>query len=498
MIKNLLQEMFILKSRGYYKQAIEILYKLLEYTESPEESIEILYELAEIYFFSANLERAKHYIDKLLDLNPHHTEGLRLKIKFSSNLTERIKIAHNLYKLTNKPEDLKLYLALLNRDGNYSEVTSYSNTSFEPFCCQEIAEAYFNLKEYEKAQKLLINQELLTEACESLLAKICYTINNEDALLKLRNKLGNSKNTEVCKYKIGLEFNLMNYSNVVHSAENLNVFNDFNLLYVIALANYYKRNFVLAKKYLNMLIEQSYEPKYRFALAMSYIKSNQTTQAIEAIKNDTAYLKLLTIILNEKSLPTKVIAKEFLSKIEILKTDEFTLFEVLDLCFKRNMLDVIKDLLKLANKSANIKYDYYSIKLLIKEGRYEQAEQNLNNYTDKDEFTMLYAELLELKNDLESLETLLNRRQSYESNEFEQCCYYYAKIFESKGEYLRAIDVAQKGLDFVTNYTEKYYLLLYNLYKKTGDMQTAVDALEKAAKYNPELRPKLIQEAALL
>ena len=46
MIKSLLQEMFILKERGYYKQAIEILYKLLEMSETQEASEEIFYELA--------------------------------------------------------------------------------------------------------------------------------------------------------------------------------------------------------------------------------------------------------------------------------------------------------------------------------------------------------------------------------------------------------------------------------------------------------------------
>ena len=44
MIKELLQEMFILKEKGYYKQAIEILYKLLEMVESEDETVEILYE----------------------------------------------------------------------------------------------------------------------------------------------------------------------------------------------------------------------------------------------------------------------------------------------------------------------------------------------------------------------------------------------------------------------------------------------------------------------
>ena len=57
MIKELLQEMFLLKEKGYYKQCIEILYKLLEISDSKEETVEIMYELAEVYFFSGNIEQ---------------------------------------------------------------------------------------------------------------------------------------------------------------------------------------------------------------------------------------------------------------------------------------------------------------------------------------------------------------------------------------------------------------------------------------------------------
>ena len=77
MIKSLLQEMFILKEKGYYKQAIEILYKLMEIVDTEEENAEIIYELAEVYFYSGNLERATCYIDGLLEANPNHPEALK-------------------------------------------------------------------------------------------------------------------------------------------------------------------------------------------------------------------------------------------------------------------------------------------------------------------------------------------------------------------------------------------------------------------------------------
>lgn len=499
MIKELLQEMFILKERGYYKQAIEILYKLLEMVESQDETVEILYELAEIHFFSGNLERSMYYVDKLLDMNAEHPEALKLQIKlFSKNPQRRMLIAQKLYKITNKLDDLKLYLALLNKAGNFAETATYFGTSSESYCCQEIAEALFHLSRFTEAKALLERQEHLTEANELLFAKVCYEINDEASLLVLESRLANSKNFEVVKFVIKLEYELMNYARVIEMASKINLFYTPELLYVVGQSYLFKKNYREAIKCFNMLCENNNDIRYKFALALAYIEGNQTCSAIEVVQNNSAYLKLVTFILNEKSISAKILSKEFMTMLEIFQNDELALYSVFELCFKRGLKSVIRALLRLPRLSRNLKYDFYSIKLLIREKAYDEAEQTVLNYRNYDAFAMLYAELLDLRNDFGSLENLLQKRESYEENEYEQCCYYYARIFESKGEYERAIDVAQKGLDFVNNYAEMYYTLLYGLYKHTGEMRTALDCLEKAARYNPELRPKLIKEAAEL
>lgn len=498
MVKTLLQEMFILKSKGYYKQAIEILYKLLEVVDTQEETIEIIYELAEIYLFSNNMERANHYLEKLLDIMPNHAEALRLQIKLTTLLKERIKIAKKLFQVTNKPEDLKLYLMLLNKAGEYEETVGYVDTTYQAFCYQEIAEAMYNLGNYQEAKSFLESQENLTETSELLLARLCYTINDDESLKLLESRLSKSKNADVLKFIINLEFELMNYAKMLKLAKGVNLFNNTNLLYIVGQANYYRNNTQDAKKCLNMLCEQDNNPKYKFALALAYVKAGQTSQAIDALKNESQYLKLLTLMLNEKSLSQRVLEKEFIAMLELFRADEFARYEVVELCFKREILGLVNELLKLPRQNKNIRHDFYMIKLLIRSGNYDEAEVKVLRYRNYEAFAMLYAELLNQRNDFAKLESLLNNRSSYEVNEYEQCCYYYARIFESKGEYLRAIDVAQKGLDFINCYGEMYYTLLYGLYKHINDMPTALECLEKAAKYNPQLRPLLIQEAAKL
>lgn len=499
MIKELLQEMFLLKEKGYYKQAIEILYKLLEISDTPEETSEIIYELAEVYFFSGNIERAQHYTEKLLEASPNHIDALKLQIKLLSNNTQkRIHVARKLYTLTNKPEDLKLYLALLNKARLYKETVSYADTIAKDFCYQELADAYYTLGEYQKAKEILEKQPQLNEICELILAKTCYAINDDHSLNIVETKLANSKNPEVIKFIIQLEFDLMNYTHVISLAEKLNPSSSPDILYIAGVACLFKYQTLKAKKYFNILCEKVNEPKYKFALALAYVQANQTTQAIEAVTNNQVYLKLLTLILNERAITKNVLSKEFLTTFEIFPRDKLALFTVADICLKRECLGLARDLTKIPHNPRDLRFLYYEIKLNILEKNYEDANNLLSKYKNNDNFALLYAELLNSQNNFSILENLLNSRKSYEKNEFEQCCYYYARIFESKGDYLKAIDIARKGLGFVNCYTERYYTLLYNLYKNIGDATHAIDCLEKAANINPDLRPALIKENASL
>ena len=75
MIKDLLQEGFILKSQGFYKHAIESFYKALEQDNN---STELLLEIAETYYLMKDEERALNYIEQVLEKEPTHVDGLRL------------------------------------------------------------------------------------------------------------------------------------------------------------------------------------------------------------------------------------------------------------------------------------------------------------------------------------------------------------------------------------------------------------------------------------
>src|SRR5574344_1017981 len=87
---------FELKNQGYYKPAIEMLYKALAIEN---DNVEILAQLAQLYALLENPQRALHYIGKVLEFSPNRTDCLFLmkniyisqgKIKEAQSVLERI------------------------------------------------------------------------------------------------------------------------------------------------------------------------------------------------------------------------------------------------------------------------------------------------------------------------------------------------------------------------------------------------------------------------
>ena len=66
---------FDLKRQGFYKPAIEMLYKALTIENN---NVEILSQLGELYYLLENNQRAISYIEKTLEIDPLHIECLKL------------------------------------------------------------------------------------------------------------------------------------------------------------------------------------------------------------------------------------------------------------------------------------------------------------------------------------------------------------------------------------------------------------------------------------
>lgn len=337
-IKNILQEGFVLESKGYYKKAIEVFYKALEIDNS---SVELLFEIAKLYYLMQNEEKSLDYIEQVLDRDPTHVETLKLlkQIFVDRNAYEQAEqTAKNIYCISKNTKDLIEIFKLLNKQKKYGEIFEYNveNPSFEVYV--EKSKALFCQKNFDEAEILIKKAlELEPESAEALLllGKIFYAKGDEESCVEIAKKLKvGEKNPELLNF-LGLIKSYLNEDAEEYFKKAIRL-NRGNHQYYYNLANFYLKNnrMALAKKYYNLAI--SIEPEnqnYHFAIANLYYLEKHYKKALEELSSDSFEAKLLrAVILYEtgylalsrkelidvmKEKPQHKVAKEYLQKINL-------------------------------------------------------------------------------------------------------------------------------------------------------------------------------------
>ena len=171
MIKEILQEGFILKEKGYYKHAIEAFYKALELDDK---SIELMFEIAESYYLMNDEEHALNYIEQVLEKSPTHIDGLKLlkRIFVDKKAWEQAEqTAKNIFCVSKNPKDLADILKFLNKQKRYEEIFEYEISEYSDEIYYEIAYAKLQIRDFNSAESFI------NKALE-------YKINNKNLLLK--------------------------------------------------------------------------------------------------------------------------------------------------------------------------------------------------------------------------------------------------------------------------------------------------------------------------
>ena len=174
---------FDLKRQGFYKPAIEMLYKALNIENN---NVEILSQLAELYYLLENHQRAKNYIEKTLEIDSNHVDCLKLmkNIYISEGDYEKaLEAVSKIFEISKTSENLVEKIKILNELNKFEEIKMLENLDFDfnDEILYQFAKASFKNKDYEKAIRLLEeaknknpeNKELLP-----LLAEI-YFLNND-------------------------------------------------------------------------------------------------------------------------------------------------------------------------------------------------------------------------------------------------------------------------------------------------------------------------------
>lgn len=303
MIKDILQEAFVLKSKGYYKHAIEAFYKALVLDDS---STELFLEIAELYYKLGNDERALNYIEQLLTKDPSHIEALKLLMNIFTDKKawqEAEKTAVNIYQISQKTDDLLKILELLNKQKDYQRVLNYNITDSDSNILYELAYAALFSNEIDLAENHINKALEIANSSKLLLlkAKILFKKNRTEECTELINQIPFDEDNA----------DYLNFSGIVNQynfsySEALNLFKKAIKIdpsndeyYYNCASTYFKMGEIsYAKKYYNLAISLNPDnPNYHFALANLYYAEKQYKRAFEELNYNFFEANLLKAII---------------------------------------------------------------------------------------------------------------------------------------------------------------------------------------------------------
>ena len=303
MIKDLLKEGFIKKSKGYYKQAIESFYKALELDNT---SSELILEIAECYFYLNDEERTLSYIEQILNEDPAHIESLKLLKKIfikRKAWKEAVQTAKNIFSISNSTEDLEEILNLFNKSKNFNEVFEYNTEINSAEILYQKAYAKLQLNEPKEAENY-INEALKIESDNKKLllkSKIIFKLNKQEEATEILNKINlDSSDVDTLNFAgIVKQYECKFTEAISLFKEALKLDSTNHELYYNCASTYFKLgNIQLAKKYYNLAILHAPDnPNYHFALANLYYSEKQYKRALEELDLNLFEAKLLKAII---------------------------------------------------------------------------------------------------------------------------------------------------------------------------------------------------------
>ena len=184
------KQSFDLKSKGFYKQAIEMIYKALELENDNKE---LLFQLGELYFLLNNYPRALQYVEKILNTEPEHLDALNLAVKIYARehkLDEAKSTAEKIYKIKPDSKNLSELISILGKMRNAAEIEKYTSdlSSADDIVKIAAAKAYCENFCYDKAKSIL---ESLSDKDDEdalvLLGKVYFSLKNRKQKIKLQS-----------------------------------------------------------------------------------------------------------------------------------------------------------------------------------------------------------------------------------------------------------------------------------------------------------------------
>lgn len=494
-----IQKSFDLKNQGFYKPAIEMLYKALSLENN---NVEILSQLAELYYLLGNFDRAINYVEKTLEIVPLHVDCLKLKLKIymsNGNFVEAQHVALTIFDLNSTQENFAKRIEILNKLKDLETVKSLEETDieFNQEICYHFAVAYYQQQNYQKAIEYLekaVNSENKSQKCEILLAQAYYNAGMpEQAKNIFNNYKDETKNAEIMNYLGLFSLDENNYEEAIGYLSRANKLEPQNAQYAYNLANAYFANGWReeSSKYLNIAI--CLEPEnveYRYTQAYTYYLNSEYEKSLSELKNifkinSKHVLSKVLEALNHYKLGDPVSAKvELSSVIKDNPENIFALKSLATVCAELSQKDLALNYMKsVIEKEPTLLNQTEFANLLIDTKSYDEAQEIIekilaenSNYVDGHVLqSKLSMEIGDWQNAFDAAQEVIeldkNNSQGY---------YYNALALFELGDINFAIESMKKAISLDVNNAE-YYVSMGEFYQKIGKNEDALAYISEAA-----------------
>lgn len=460
-----IKKSFELKNQGFYKPAIEMLYKALVLDT---DNVEILAQLAHLYKLLNNFDRAQYYIEKVLETDKNHLDCLFLLEDIhliQNNLHGAKEISKKIYEIQPTNKNLAGKINIINKLQDFEAVKemAHSLEEFNDEVLYEIACAYYDNYEFQKALELL---------------ELGYSKNNknEKILFKLGKIYFDHKDYEKSK-KVFADLEEINKSAEVMNYLGLFSMEDKDVVKAI-------EHFLAAQK------ADENNANYAYNLASAYFLSgwldeaeNFFNKAVCLDSENIDYRYALAYLYYQKQLYDKASLE-----VDLIKTIEqnHPLANVLGALILAKKGDLLKARNQLEDITKNSEADDFAYSALSQVYK-ELSSFNLAREAIKQALE-IKPESLEYLSELTEMEI---RAKNYEkAKELAQKLleinkkYLYAhialaKIYFETGDYAKAFDAAQDVIELDPNCAEGYYYNALALFEQK-DMDFAIESLKKA------------------
>lgn len=500
-MKQLMIDAFDLKRKGYYKQAIELFYKMLA---KENDNIEILSELGNIYYLLKNYDRAIHYTNKALEIDNTHINSLNNAKEIytaKKNYPEASKYANKIYVLTQSQDDLYEFVKLLNLQEKYNEATGFSDFIESPQVATEIAYSYYKLKKYDDAIGILTNidEEISDKKHLDLLCKIYFKTNQITKAKEVIKKLGkdNTKDVQTLNY-IGLakldelQFDIaIDYFKEAVTLEPKNPEYNFNLGQTYFLKGWLEE----AKKYfINAICLDSTNNHYKYSLAYALYREGDYKNALTHLNNDLIECKVLKMLIKYQ-MGDLATAKSELEKLYKENPDnEIIVYALSQIYFGLEMnklsLEMINKAIELNSKSFD--YKSFMCKLMIKMEKFEEVKPLIEDldktYPNYYDAKVIQAEYYKGIHDYDMLFETAQELIDLDLNQYEGY-YYNALALLEKNDINFAIESLKKAITLDVN-NAALYVKMAEIYQAIGQYENAFAYIKEASDIDTSAKNK--------